>query len=55
MSYRARWSVTLTVVALIVAAVTYAATSSWGWALLALMATGVVANSIASPRGRHPE
>lgn len=48
MTGRLRWTLALTSAGLLAAVVTFAGTGSWGWALGALLATGVVANSIAS-------
>ena len=51
MTRRLRWSIALTSAGLLAAVVAFAATGSWGWALGALLTTGVVANSIASHHG----
>ena len=50
MSYKVRWSIAMTSLGLTVALLVYVTTSSVGWALVGLIAAGVVVNSAVSAR-----
>jgi hypothetical protein len=55
MSYRIRWTVLMTMLGVVTAVVVFAWTDSVGWAIVGLVAAGVVANAMASGRaGARP-
>jgi hypothetical protein len=54
MSYRVRWTVFMSLFGLAVAIVTYVATSSMGWAVVALFAAGILANALFGHRASRP-
>ena len=53
MSHTIRWSLAMTALGLTAAGVAYLITASWGWALAALLGSGVIVNSTVSARAAH--
>jgi hypothetical protein len=53
MSHRVRWAVGMTVLGVVVAVCVDAVTGSIGWAFVALLAAGMVANLVARPAPRR--
>jgi hypothetical protein len=49
-TYRARWSIVMTILGLVTALTVFAATGSVGWALVGLLGSGMVANALVHPR-----
>ena len=49
MTFRVQWAILLTIVGVLSAGIALAATGSWGWAIAALLGSGVLARAIASP------
>ncbi len=50
MTYRMRWTIGMTVFGVAVAVAVYLVTQSIGWAIVGVLASGMVANAVLAPR-----
>ena len=52
MSYRAKWTIAMTILGLATALVVFMVTDNVGWTLAGLVGSGMVANALVPHRGR---